>query len=187
MKITSKQILFFLTILLATATSLHLIGRHIWGTPNVAGVWCDTVQSSCNSQFLLDAYSFTHILHGIIFYFIFYLIGKKIVTNIQTKFFLTMAVESIWEIIENTEFIIQRYREATISLDYYGDSIMNSLADIIAAAFGFGLAYWLPTYGTVVVVLIIEAILILWIRDSLVLNIIQLLISSNTIKDWQSQ
>jgi hypothetical protein len=96
-----------------------------------------------------------------------------------------VGIEAGWEVVENTKMVIERYRETTISLGYYGDSILNSLADIGACAFGYLLALWLPVWFSFAIFCTVEAVLLWWIRDSLLLNILMLIWPSEAVKDWQ--
>ena len=96
-----------------------------------------------------------------------------------------MALECAWEIFENTDMVIQRYRAETISLNYYGDSVMNSMCDILAAAAGFILAALLPARATLIAVIALEIALALWIRDSLLLNVLMLVRPLLAVRNWQ--
>lgn len=98
---------------------------------------------------------------------------------------LSMAIEAAWEIVENTDMIINRYREATISFDYFGDSILNSASDMIAMAIGFYLASKLPVLASIAILIIAEVFVMYMIRDGLLLNIIMLLYPLEIIKEWQ--
>jgi hypothetical protein len=146
-------------------------------------LWTGNVWSSENSQHLTDWYSFTHILHGIGFFFLLRFFFKKF--NTLTLFKIALLIETIWEIIENNDVIINKYRESTISLDYFGDSIVNSMFDIAAMSVGFYLARKLPIWGTLLIFFGVEIALLYFIRDNLTLNILMLLFPLEAIKNWQ--
>jgi len=137
-----------------------------------------------NSQHLIDPYSFTHLLHGIALYgIVWLLLGSK--TTPATRAVMVIATEAVWEVFENTSFVIERYREATISLDYYGDSVLNSLADIVACVGGVVVAMTVPIWASTTVFIVVEVALLIWIRDSFLLNILMLALPLDAIKDWQ--
>jgi hypothetical protein len=148
-------------------------------------VWHGVVASSENSQHLSDWYTFSHIIHGFGFYALFWLIGRRFGWPIGLRLVLAIALESAWEVLENTPLIINRYRAQTIALDYYGDSVLNSLADIGAMVLGFVAAARLPVWLIVTLTLVMEVTVALWIRDNLTLNIIQLLYPLEGILRWQ--
>ena len=170
---------------IAFAASVELaMGRKIWGISGEPGIWSGDVNSSHNSQFMTDPYTFSHITHGMLFYGLFWLVARRL--PVRARALMTVIVEAGWEIFENTDFIIQRYRAATISLHYYGDSVMNSMCDILACMVGFGLAYLLPARASIIFVIVLEIFLLLWIRDSLLLNIIMLIHPVQAIRTWQA-
>jgi hypothetical protein len=146
-------------------------------------LWSSQVQSDQNSQQIADAYTFSHIIHGFIFYTIFSLFRKKL--SLGTRATLAVAFEAAWEVLENTNMVINHYRAATISLNYYGDSIINSMSDIFACVAGFFLAHRLPLWVTVAAAIIMELTVLYFIRDNLTLNIIMLIYPLQAIRTWQ--
>nr|WP_210270735.1 DUF2585 domain-containing protein [Rhizobium rhizolycopersici] len=166
-----------------TAVILHLMGR-IWICKcGYVKLWHGVVVSSENSQHLTDWYTPSHIIHGILFYALFTWLLPR--ASIVTRLALALVVECAWEIFENTDLIINRYREATISLDYYGDSIINSAADIAAMVIGFVLAARLPVWASIAIIILFEAVTTYLIRDGLALNILMLVWPLEAVKAWQ--
>ena len=145
--------------------------------------WVGDTCSSRNSQQLFDPYSLTHLLHG---FLLFYLIALGF-RNLESQWKLTLAaiLEVLWEVIENTNFVINRYREQTAALGYTGDTVINSIGDLFCAIIGFLIARWLGWSRSLIAFLLIELVLFLWIRDSLLLQILMLIHPVNALKLWQ--
>ena len=159
-------------------------GRVWWCSQGDYVPWSWDIWSAHNSQHFIDPYSFTHISHGMIEFFALGLIFRRM--PVAWRLVLAMSLEGSWEVIENTNYVINRYREATISLNYYGDSIINSLSDITCCGLGFLISYKLRFWKSFAVFLASEAVLIVWIRDSLLINVVMLIYPLDAIKHWQS-
>ena len=160
------------------------MGRKLWGVSGEPGIWSGDIWSSHNSQYMTDPYTFSHLTHGVLWYGLLSLIAKRL--PVRMRFILAVGLEAAWEVFENTDMVIERYRAATISLNYYGDSVMNSMCDILACMVGFGLAYLLPPRVSIIFVIALEVFLALWIRDGLFLNIIMLIHPIGAIRTWQA-
>ncbi len=182
----SKVGMWFLVGLMLCCAGLILyqMGRSPICTCGYIKFWHGAVWSSENSQHITDWYTFSHIIHG----FLFYWILKRVFPRFSASQLLVLAIliESVWEIFENTDMVIERYRAATISLNYYGDSIINSLSDIVACIIGFEFVRRVPIKVSLVVMILFELWTLWVIRDNLTLNILMLLYPVSAIRTWQS-
>ncbi|MGH8047341.1 MAG: DUF2585 family protein [Chthoniobacterales bacterium] len=158
-------------------------GRLPLGPDGRFGFWEGNINSRECSQRIADAYSFSHIAHGILFYAFFWLVARR--WPVRVRFLAAVLVESGWELLENSPIIINRYREATMALGYAGDSILNSVSDIGMMSLGFLLAWRANPWLSVAVLVAMEVGCALWIRDNLTLNVIMLIHPVDAIKHWQ--
>ena len=172
-----------LGVILVTALSLDSMGRGLWCPEGGLSPWAWDIWSIHNSQHLLDPYSFTHMQHGVLAYALLWLVFRSRWPTV--RLLIAITSEAVWEVFENTNFVIDSYRESTIALNYYGDSVLNSMADVVAFALGYTLAMWMAAWASAVALLGVEAVLLLTIRDSLGLNIVMLLHPIEVIKTWQ--
>lgn len=171
-------------ILIVTATVLWWMGRPPICTCGAIDLWVNESDSDRTSQMLADWYSFSHIVHGLLFYAALWLVFRK--WPVETRFLVALAIEAAWEIIENTPMIINRYREETAALGYTGDSVLNSVSDIAMMALGFLIARKLPVWWAVAVVIVLELVPLFVIRDNLTLNVWMLLAPNDALKAWQA-
>ena len=162
---------------------LHHQGRSWWCDCGSSFFWTSNAWGSLTSQTFLDPYSFTHLLHGLMFCGLLTLLVRGLPT--RWLFCLGLAIEAAWELVENTNTVIQHYRAATAALGYQGDTVMNSLGDIMCCGLGFMIARKLGWARSLIVFFVTEAVLLIWIRDSLLLEIIMLVSPVNAIKVWQ--
>jgi len=171
-------------LLSLTALIEGWLGRSPLGPDGKFGWWDGNIWSSENSQRVADAYSFSHIAHGILFFALLWLVARRL--PVSYRFLIAVLLEAGWEVLENSPLIINRYREATIALGYVGDSVLNSCSDIAMMALGFWFASRMKTWVSVAAVLAMEVFCLLWVRDNLTLNIIMLIHPIDALKAWQS-
>jgi len=171
-------------VLLLLIALLRVEGRSFFCTTcSHFAIWISDTCSSSTSQQLLDPYSFTHVLHGFLFFWLIALLFRRVAPAWQ--FWLALLLESAWETFENTRFVIDHYRTETAALGYQGDTIVNSLGDLACALAGFLLARQLGVRRSLIVFALVELILILWIHDSLLLQILMLVRPVEVLKSWQ--
>ena len=170
-------------VLLLMVVLLRAQGRLFLCACGYFEIWTSDTCSSNNSQHLLDPYSFTHVLHGFLFFYLVALLFKRLARSWQ--FVLAIALEAAWEVFENSSFVIDRYRTATAALGYQGDTVVNSVGDLLCAVIGFVIAMQLGVRRSLILFVLIEVILLLWIHDSLLLQILMLVRPIEPIKSWQ--
>ncbi len=181
---TRDYVLIALALVVAQAIVLYAMGRVPICACGSIKLWQSTVNSSENSQHIFDWYTPSHIAHGFIFYLILWFFFPK--SPLMLRFVAAVGIEVAWEVVENTPAIIERYRSGTISLSYYGDSILNSVTDTLAMAAGFLLASRLPVIASAILIIAFELFTAYWIRDNLTLNVVMLLYPLDAIRDWQA-
>jgi len=170
-------------VFVATALLLRIEGRLWICSCGTVLAWSGRVCSSDNSQHFLDPYSFTHVLHGFLFFWLIAWLLPRMKPAWQL--WLAVAVEAAWEVFENTNFIIERYRSETAALGYQGDTVVNSMGDILCCIAGFMIARRLGFRRSLVVFAALELVLIVWIKDSLLLEVLMLVLPVDVIRSWQ--
>ena len=171
-------------VVLALQAGIELfMGRSLWGPDGKIGLWEGNIWSSENSQRFADPYSFSHIGHGILFYALLWLVARPL--PVRYRLLAAVVLEASWELLENSPLIINRYRAATIAQGYTGDSVFNSLSDVLMMSTGFLLAFRLRLWMSIALLLAMEIGCAIWVRDNLTLNIIMLVHPIEAIKQWQ--
>lgn len=168
-----------------TALGLFLMGREPFGAADGFGLWTGDIHSEFNSQRLTDPYSFSHVVHGLLFYLLLWLAAAERLGE-RVRLLVAVGVEGIWEFIENSPMVIERFREATIAQGYYGDSILNSVGDVLAMIVGFVIAMHLRNRWVVALLVAIELVLLWWIRDNMTLNLVMLIYPVPGLREWQA-
>jgi len=183
MTVTRTQAAIVVALIAAAAIILYAMGHPLICKCGYVKLWHFDVVSAENSQHIFDWYTPSHVIHGFLFYALFWLIAPRM--SFGQRLILAVMVEASWEVVENTDFVINKYREATVSLDYYGDSVLNSVSDIAFMIAGFFLAARLPVWLTVVLAIALEVFVGVMIRDGLTLNVIMLVWPLDSVLQWQ--
>ena len=184
--LTRRALPYWLTagVIVAAAIVLLALGRVPYCTCGYVKLWEGVVKSPGNSQHLSDWYTPSHLIHGFIFYWLAWLVAPK--APLGWRLLAATLVEAAWEILENSPLIIDRYRAVTISLDYYGDSVLNSVSDMLTMVVGFLLAARLPVWLTIAIAVGFEVLTTLLIRDGLALNVLMLVWPVAAVRAWQA-
>src|SRR5689334_10480584 len=182
---TSRRavLLAFLLVAAAAATELAM-GRNPICTCGTVDLWVGARDSPKTSQMLADWYSLSHIVHGLLFYTALWLVFRR--WPVEWRFLTALLIEAGWEVTENTPFVIDRYRATTAALGYTGDSVINSLSDVTMMALGFLLARKLPVWASILLLVALELVPLLVIRDNLTLNVWTLLAPNKAVQAWQA-
>jgi hypothetical protein len=182
---TARRTAIAAILIVVAAAAIELaMGRHPICTCGTIELWVSERDSPKTSQMLADWYSLSHIVHGLLFYAALWLVGRR--WPVEWRFLAAILIEAAWEVIENTPFVIDRYRTATAALGYSGDSVINSMSDILMMALGFLIARRLPWWASVLLALVLELIPLYVIRDNLTLNVWMLLAPSDALRAWQA-
>jgi uncharacterized protein DUF2585 len=172
--------------LIALAASIELaMGRHPICTCGRVTLWVGARDSPQTSQMLTDWYSLSHIVHGLIFYALLWLVFRR--WSVEWRFLAAVLIEAVWEVIENTPMVIDRYRATTAALGYSGDSVVNSISDMLMMCLGFLVARRLPVWASVALLVALELIPLAVIRDNLALNILNLIAPNAAVAAWQAR
>jgi len=171
-------------IVAAAGAALLLMGRHPICTCGAVELWVGSRDSPRTSQMLADWYSFSHVVHGLLFYAALWLVARR--WPAEWRFVMALLIEAAWEVAENTPLVIDRYRATTAALGYTGDSVLNSLSDIVMMSLGFAIARKLPVWTSIALLIALEVIPLFAIRDNLTLNVIALIAPNEALQAWQA-
>ncbi len=183
---TKKNLIPIVTTLLVTTVITFVLssqGRSWWSKSGQVKLWIGDAWSGETSQQFMDPYSFSHLQHGLLFFGFLYWLTPKL--SVLWRFCIATIIEAAWEVLENSAIIIDRYREGTAALGYEGDTIFNSVGDLVSCGLGFIVAYYLGFWRTLILFIIIEVAMVFTIYDSLLLNVIMLVYPIDAIKEWQ--
>jgi hypothetical protein len=186
--LSGRQFLFpasaILAALAVTVFILRWQGRVWWCECGGWVPWSGDSHGRHNSQHLFDPYTFSHVLHGVIFFGALYVFWPK--GSYAWRLVISVLVECGWELLENSSFVIERYRNTTAAVGYIGDSVFNSLADVVSCGFGFWLAGRIGLWKSLIFFVVVELVMLFAIRDNLSLNVLMMLYPLESIKTWQS-
>lgn len=183
-RIERRYWLIALAMAAAMALILLSMGRPPICTCGEVKLWTGAVQSADNSQHIADWYTPSHIIHGFLFYGLGWLALRR--RGMGERYLAAVAIEAAWELLENSQFIIDRYREATFAFGYNGDSVLNSVADLGWMTLGFLLARRLPVWATAAIAIFFELLTLWTIRDNLTLNVLMLVAPVEAVRVWQA-
>ena len=182
---TVRRIAIPAFLIVAAAATIELaMGRHLICTCGQIELWVGARDSSKTSQMLADWYSLSHIVHGLLFYAVLWLIARR--WPVEGRFLTALLIEAAWEVTENSPFVVDRYRTATAALGYNGDSVINSMSDILMMCLGFIVARKLPLWASIILLFVLEIVPLFVIRDNLTLNVWMLLAPNDAIRAWQA-
>ncbi len=178
-----RWVIFAAGLVALQALALYFLGQPKFCECGYISLWANEPLSAENSQQFFDWYTFSHVIHGFLFYWLATLLFPRL--PICVRLFIAVGVEVSWEILENTPLVIEHYRQQALAQGYIGDSILNSVMDTLSAMIGFYLAWRLPVWATVLLALGLEGFVLYMIRDSLALNIIGFFVQPEFISNWQ--
>lgn len=182
---TSRRTAIAALVIIASAAAILLaMGRNPICTCGTIALWVGERDSPRTSQMLADWYSLSHIVHGLLFYAALWMLARR--WPVQRRFLIALSIETAWELTENTPFVIDRYRATTAALGYSGDSVINSISDIVMMCIGFLIARKLPVRASIALLIVLELVPLFAIRDNLTLNIWTLLAPNAAVQAWQS-